>query len=69
LSLRLWQRIAYNLWWRWSEATNLFRRIDADLWQTIRHNPVRCWASCNRPLWKSLRMKSFHGPPALETKN
>src|SRR5512133_2274967 len=35
------QRIAYNLWWCWEpDAINLFRRLDADLWQATRHNPV-----------------------------
>ena len=35
------QRIAYNLWWCWEiDATNLFRRLDTDLWKTTRHNPV-----------------------------
>ncbi len=35
------QRIAYNLWWCWEpDAINLFRRMDADLWQSTRHNPV-----------------------------
>ncbi len=33
--------IAYNLWWTWHpEAQDLFRRIDADLWEEIYHNPV-----------------------------
>jgi starch phosphorylase len=35
------QRIAYNMWWCWEpDAINLFRRMDADLWQATRHNPV-----------------------------
>ncbi len=35
------QRIAYNLWWCWEpDAISLFRRMDADLWQATRHNPV-----------------------------
>jgi glycogen phosphorylase len=35
------QRIANNLWWCWEpDAINLFRRMDADLWQSTRHNPV-----------------------------
>ena len=33
--------IAYNLWWTWHpEAQELFRRIDARLWEDIYHNPV-----------------------------
>ena len=35
------QRIAYNMCWCWEpDAINLFRRMDADLWQATRHNPV-----------------------------
>lgn len=35
------QRVAYNLWWCWEpDATNLFRRLDPDLWKSTRHNPV-----------------------------
>ncbi|HEY6872902.1 MAG TPA: glycosyltransferase family 1 protein [Geobacteraceae bacterium] len=35
------QRIAYNLWWTWEpEAIELFRRLDPELWQKTRHNPV-----------------------------
>ena len=35
------QRIAYNLWWSWDiEAINLFKRLDPELWQETRHNPV-----------------------------
>lgn len=35
------QRVAYNLWWCWEQdATNLFRRLDPDLWKSTRHNPV-----------------------------
>jgi starch phosphorylase len=33
--------IAYNLWWTWHpEAQDLFRRIDARLWEDVYHNPV-----------------------------
>ncbi|MBT1074801.1 glycosyltransferase family 1 protein [Geobacter grbiciae] len=35
------QTIAYNLWWTWEpEAVELFKRLDIDLWQQTRHNPV-----------------------------
>ncbi|MCR4434707.1 MAG: alpha-glucan family phosphorylase [Clostridiales bacterium] len=34
--------IAYNLWWSWnSEAIDLFREIDLDLWKRLGKNPVR----------------------------
>lgn len=33
--------IAYNLWWTWHpEAQDLFKRIDARLWEDVYHNPV-----------------------------
>lgn len=34
--------IAYNLWWTWnSEAIDLYREIDLELWQKVDKNPVR----------------------------
>ena len=34
--------LAHNLWWTWRpEATELFRRLDRDLWRRCGHNPVR----------------------------
>ena len=36
------QEIAYNLWWVWnSDAKNIFRYIDSDLWHAAESNPVR----------------------------
>jgi len=33
--------IARNLWWAWNpEAINLLRRVDHDLWETHKHNPI-----------------------------
>lgn len=33
--------LAYNLWWSWHpEAQDLYRHIDADLWEEDYHNPV-----------------------------
>lgn len=33
--------LAYNLWWTWNpDAQRLFQRIDPDLWEHSRHNPV-----------------------------
>ncbi len=33
--------VAYNLWWTWHpEAQELFRRIDARLWEDAYHNPI-----------------------------
>src|ERR1039457_4713077 len=35
------QKIAYNLCWTWEpEAIELFKRLDLDLWQKTRHNPI-----------------------------
>jgi glycogen phosphorylase len=34
--------MAYNYWWAWNPAaTELFRRIDANLWEAIYHNPIQ----------------------------
>lgn len=36
------KRIAYNTWWTWNtQAIELFRWIDSELWETSYHNPVR----------------------------
>ena len=35
------RKLAYNLRWAWDHETiELFRRLDSDLWETCRHNPV-----------------------------
>jgi len=35
------RELAHNLWWTWNhEAIELFQRLDRDLWQSTRHNPV-----------------------------
>ena len=35
------RKLAYNLHWDWSvETKDLFERLDKDLWQSSRHNPV-----------------------------
>ena len=35
------RQLAYNLQWDWSiDAKDLFRRLDRDLWESSRHNPV-----------------------------
>lgn len=36
------KKIAYNTWWTWNtQAIELFRWIDSDLWESSYHNPVR----------------------------
>lgn len=40
-SLEPLRQIAYNLYWDWNtEIKELFRRLDRDLWEATRHNPV-----------------------------
>ncbi|PSO59778.1 MAG: alpha-glucan phosphorylase [Cyanobacteria bacterium QS_1_48_34] len=35
------RKLAYNLHWDWNiETKDLFRRLDEDLWESSRHNPV-----------------------------
>jgi glycogen phosphorylase len=35
------RKLAYNLHWDWNvETKDLFRRLDPDLWESSRHNPV-----------------------------
>ena len=35
------REIAYNLWWVWnSDAKNIFRYIDLDVWHKAQSNPV-----------------------------
>ena len=53
--------IAYNYWWAWNpNATDLFNRIDPQLWESIYHNPVQflrnvrqrnLTAVANNPTW------------------
>ena len=34
--------LAYNLWWTWKpDAKRALRRLDADLWERLGHNPIR----------------------------
>ncbi len=40
-SLKKLQEIAYNLWWVWnSDAKNIFRYIDLDVWHKAQSNPI-----------------------------
>ncbi len=35
------KELAYNMYWFWNQdATELFRRLDRELWEKTRHNPV-----------------------------
>ncbi len=41
--------IAYNLWWSWNtDAVDLFRLMDSELWEKSRHNPVRMLGSISK---------------------
>ncbi|RKX19013.1 MAG: alpha-glucan phosphorylase, partial [Candidatus Zixiibacteriota bacterium] len=38
--------LAYNLYWTWNHKTiELFRRLDNDLWNETKHNPVKMLGS------------------------
>ena len=40
-SLKMLEVMARNIWWAWNdEATELFKSLDADLWQEVGQNPV-----------------------------
>ncbi|MEW6253095.1 MAG: alpha-glucan family phosphorylase, partial [Planctomycetota bacterium] len=44
------RQLAYNLWWAWNPpATDLFRRLDVDLWRRVGHNPVALLAQVRQP--------------------
>jgi glycogen phosphorylase len=48
-SLEPLRHIAYNLYWDWNtEIKELFRRLDRDLWETTRHNPVALLANVSQ---------------------
>ena len=50
------QRIANNLWWCWEpDAIALFRRMDADLWRSTRHNPVEMLGILQQTTLESLQ--------------
>ncbi len=35
------KELAHNMWWYWNgQAQDVFRRLDADLWEEVYHNPV-----------------------------
>src|SRR5512133_3236318 len=42
--------LAYNLWWTWKpQAKRAFRRLDADLWERLGHNPILLLQEIGRP--------------------
>jgi starch phosphorylase len=47
--------IAYNIWWVWnSDALELFRRMDRDLWEEVYHNPIKLLGSISQQRLKEL---------------
>ena len=47
--------IAYNLWWVWnSDALELFRRIDRDMWEESYHNPIMLLGSVSEERLKEI---------------
>ena len=47
--LKTLQELANNLWFSWHhDIGNLFRRMDADLWESSRHNPVYMLGNINQ---------------------
>ncbi len=42
--------LSYNLWWTWSPAAQrLFNRIDNNLWERVKHNPILFLRQVERP--------------------
>ncbi len=53
--------IAYNLWWVWnSNALELFRRMDRDLWEEVYHNPIQLLGNISEE-----RMKELESDPSF----
>lgn len=43
------KELAYNFWWCWNpDAIELFRRLDPQQWETVRHNPVALLGSLSQ---------------------
>jgi len=42
--------LSYNLWWTWNPAAQrLFNRIDNNLWERVKHNPILFLRQVERP--------------------
>jgi glycogen phosphorylase len=54
-SLERLRDIAYNLWWSWSPvAQELFVRLDPDLWEAVKGNPIELLATVDQPRLEEL---------------
>ncbi len=43
--------LSYNLWWAWNPtAQRLFNRIDNNLWERVKHNPILFLRKVERPV-------------------
>lgn len=43
--------LSYNLWWTWNpHAQRLFNRIDNNLWERVKHNPIVFLRKVERPV-------------------
>ena len=43
------EKIAYNLWFSWHhDIAHLFRRMDPDLWDVSKHNPLYMLGNINQ---------------------
>ncbi|MFN2168352.1 MAG: alpha-glucan family phosphorylase, partial [Anaerolineae bacterium] len=57
--IRFLEQLAGNLWWSWnSDAIDLFRRIDPDLWAVSRHNPLKFFCEISPERLAELREDS-----------
>ncbi len=49
------QRLTKNLWWTWNyEASELFKMIDAELWEKLKYNPIALIESLSMEALKAL---------------
>lgn len=49
-------KLAYNLHWCWDHhCRDLFRRIDADLWEEVYHNPIKFLGRISHKRYKELQ--------------
>ncbi len=53
--------LAYNLWWVWNPtAQRLFNRIDNNLWELTRHNPILFLRQLERPVLNAAAQDPFY---------
>ena len=65
--LQALHKLAYNLWWCWNhDAVALFRRIDADLFETVENSPVKLLGAIDQARARATaarrRLPGPHGP-------